>query len=100
MTLKLSYNEFDGLYQLLADAVENAYGGTDFEKKLRTQILVEIYVKFHSKSVIKKQQYTVTLAPREALCWWVLFNRHHLPPTSFLGNLLNKINNGIHQKFI
>lgn len=102
MKLKLSYNEFNALYEILESAIEDYNSGTiNFEKKLRYVILVETYKKFYQQALISKQEYRITLKPHEALNWWLFFAQYNrLPATSYEGNLLNKINFEIHQKYI
>ena len=63
-------------------------------------LIVEVYLKFYSQAAIAKSKYTVTLKPYEAVNWFNVFSTHHFEVTSYQGNLLNKINNAIHQQFI
>lgn len=98
MKLKLSNQEFLALYRLL-QTMNSKYVCLDMEDKLLHVLLTAIYIRLHTMSIIRKEKYSVKLTEAEALCLWITTHDHKLSPQSFEGNLLDIINNSIHQKF-
>lgn len=98
MKLKLTYQEFDALYKIF-QALCNKYACADMIDKLLHVLLSGIYIKLHTKSVIRKEAYSIKLTEAEAICFWEVLHDHKLPDGSFEGNLLNIICQSIHQKF-
>ena len=98
MKLKLTYQEFMALY-LIMQQLNHKHECRDMDDKLFHVILTGIFIKLHRLSVIKKPKYSVKLTEAEALCFWITLQKHGLAEASFEGNLINTINNSIHQKF-
>lgn len=99
MKLKLTHSQFDCMYKLLQNPVSffRDRGGDMYDALLAT-IMAGLFQKFYHKAFIKKQQYKITLAPHEALAFWLYFNEHDFENESFEGNLLNTICAQIHQQ--
>lgn len=98
MKLRLSYQEFDALYKIFQQLC-NKYACEDMLDKLLHVLLTCIYIKLHTKSVIRKETYSVKLSEAEAICFWEVLHDHKLGNETFEGNLLNTICQLIHQKF-
>ena len=98
MKLKLSHQEFTALY-LLLQHINDKYACVDMEDKLLHVLLTSTYIKLHKVSIIKKPKYSVKLSEAEAMAFWICTHDHGLNESSFEGNLLNSINNSIHQKY-
>jgi len=98
MKLKLTNQEFMALY-LIMQQLNHKYVCHDMEDKLFHVLLTGIYMKLHKISIINKAKYSVKLSEAEAISFWVILHDHILSNESFEGNLINTINNSIHQKF-
>jgi hypothetical protein len=98
MKLKLTHQEFFALYLALQHLCSKQ-ACVDMEDKLYHVLLTGIFIKLHRISIIKKEKYSVKLAEAEAMALWICTHDHKLKESSFEGNLLNAINNSIHQKF-
>ncbi len=99
MKLKLTHSEFMCLHGILKNPIYffRDYGGDMYEALIST-IILSIYQKFYVRAFIKKKMYSIKLSPQEAIAFWLFFNDHEFDNASFEGNLLNKINNSIHQQ--
>jgi hypothetical protein len=98
MKLKLTAQEFFALYALLQQ-LNHKYVCEEMEDKLYHVLLTGAFIKLHKISIIKKEKYSVKFSEAEAIAFWICTCDHKLPESSFEGNLLNGINNSIHQKF-
>ena len=98
MKLKLSNTEMMLLYELLT-AMHNKFVCEDMGDKLLHVLLTCIYMKLHKISIIKKPEYRVKISEAEAMAFYISLERHNLGFGHSTGNLINKINNEIHQKF-
>lgn len=98
MKLKLTKQEFMALYQLLQQ-LNHKYVCQDMEDKLYHILLTSLFIRFHKVSIIIKPQYSIKIAEAEAIALWVCTHDNKMPESSFEGNLLNTINNSIHQRF-
>jgi len=98
MKLKLSNNELAALYELL-QKMNDKFTCEDMMDKIIHVLLTEIYVKMHKTIVLKKEKYSIKLTAAEAMAFYIATERHNLGFSNFTGNLLNQINNSIHQKF-
>jgi hypothetical protein len=98
MKLKLTRQEFLALYNIM-QTLNQKYACQDMQDKLFHVIMTRIFIKLHKISVIVKSECRVKLSEEEAIAFWIIFNDNGLDQASFEGNLLNTINNHIHQKF-
>lgn len=98
MKLKLTKQEFLALYQLLQQ-LNHKYICQDMEDKLFHILLTSLFIRLHRISVISKPKYSVKISEAEAIAFWVCTHDNKMPESSFEGNLINTINNSIHQKF-
>jgi hypothetical protein len=99
MKLKMTKEEFTALYRLLQHMVQKEVP-PGIEITLLYSVLFSVYVKFYKKAIEEKKKYSVTLEDHEACAWWMFFDRFPIPEHMvFERNLLQTINNSIHQKF-
>lgn len=98
MKLKLTYDQFMALHDLFRD-VSHKYGAQDFWDKLLHIHTTTIFKRMYQLAINKKPKYTLSLSDEQAIAFWLLTHDHKQPDASFLGNLLNTINNSIHQKY-
>lgn len=98
MKLKLTYQQFDALYKIFQQLCDK-YRCEDMLDKLLHVLLTCIFIKLHTKSVIKKEAYNVKLDEAEAIAFWEVLHDHKLGNETFEGNLINIICQSIHQKF-
>ena len=98
MKLKLTHAELMALYNLL-QAMNEKWVCDDMEDKLLHVLLTGIFIKLHKTVIIRKEKYGIKLTEAEAMAFYICFQRHSLGFSDYTGNLVNQINNSIHQKF-
>lgn len=100
MKLKLTKAQFKALYALFQRFIVHADAKT-LEAKLLRAVLFGIYKKMYDKDINDKQKYSITLKDAEALAFWIFFNKYFYFPAEMIyeSNLVQTINNNIHQKF-
>jgi hypothetical protein len=98
MKLKLTAAEFHALYAFFEHMIKDARP-SDMNGKMLHSILMEIYEKMYRKAFKKKSSYTITLKDHEAVGFYMFFTAFPVPSEMvFEANLINTINNSIHQK--
>ncbi|NNV54562.1 hypothetical protein [Limnovirga soli] len=100
MKLKLTYNEFMCLYNILkqGSSFTRDYGG-DMYHLLLQSCLVSLHQKFYKKAFLKEKTYSIKMEAHEALAFWLSYADHELDHFSFEGNLLQSVLNNIHKQF-
>lgn len=98
MKMKLTYIQFMALYGILKTIAVSVMP-SDIEARRDHVIILCIYQKFYAKAWEKKKKYSISLKPHEAMTWFIYFSVHNLDNATLEGNVLNTINNIIHQKF-
>lgn len=98
MKLKLTYIQFMALYAILK-TVAIAEMPDGIEARRDQTIIVAIYQKLYAKAFERKMSYSIKLQPHEAMTFYIYFSLHDFPNSTLEGNILNTINNSIHQKF-
>lgn len=99
MKLKLSHAEFDAIFQLLAGTMQMTTQQFSMEERLSFALLAKTYLRFYKKAVFKKKNYSVSLPDEECINWWLFFTYARMPQDTFIVNLVQGINNNIHQQF-
>lgn len=102
MKLKLTYIEFDALYQLLAAIINLKVNNNSYADKLTIALLAKTYFRFYKKAMVKKPKYTVSLPAEEALNWYLFFMSPNVKlPLQDLHtiNLIRTINHSIHHQY-
>lgn len=98
MKLKLTHDEFIALHDMFRD-ISHKYMAQDFWDKLLHVLSTTLFLKMYKMAVYKKPKYTLKLSEEECISFYLLTHDHKLDDASFLGNMLNRINATIHQKF-
>ena len=98
MKLKLSVSEFITFYHWLKWMVFDLQVSS-WENKLAQANIISLHHKFHIKSDTCKNRYCITMTPAEAIAFYLLTRDLQLSNSSYTGNLFNKVNSTIHQKY-
>ncbi|MGQ0738259.1 MAG: hypothetical protein ACT4OJ_04295 [Bacteroidota bacterium] len=99
MKLKLTYSEFQALYNLLA-LVCTAITPRGIESQVLHGVLFRMYRRFYTKAIKVKKKYTIGIEADEACAFWMFFGRYDMwQQDEFTRNLVLQLNNSIHQKY-
>jgi hypothetical protein len=97
MNLKLTSQQLNALLHLLTIVVDKHQSKDMWDKLLRIE-LTTLHLKFAKQALVKKISYRLKISEAEAVAFWLTFSDHNLPTDSFEGNLIDILNNNIHQK--
>lgn len=99
MKLKLTYSEFNALYQLLA-AICTGIKPAGIEAQVLHGVLFRMYRRFYTKAIKVKKKYAITIEADEACAFWIFFGKYDMyQQDDFTRNLVRQLNNSIHQKY-
>lgn len=98
MKLKFNHKEFLLLYNLLQAQYTIRPGTTQIIDSMVEALRAEMLLKLHGKILIKKKEYSIRLSPAQAAAFWIMFNTHIFPHSSFEGHVLTTLCNHIHQQ--
>ncbi|MGE5518866.1 MAG: hypothetical protein ACM3VS_02985 [Candidatus Dadabacteria bacterium] len=93
LTLNLSHSDFLTFYALLADANNRKPNIHDFFDMLLHNIMVDVYQLFHKEGAEEKSGYTIQLAPKECMAFWLYWTDHPFASTTLAGKMLDQVNN-------
>ncbi|MCC6290164.1 MAG: hypothetical protein IT249_19975 [Chitinophagaceae bacterium] len=97
MKLKLTAAEFNSLYLLLTEIVNNSKP-IGILHHVVYGIIYRVFRKFYNKAIQKKREYKITLDADEACAFYLFFSKNPLSNQDFFTqNLIHTINNKIHQ---
>ena len=100
MKLKLTKAEFKALYALFSNMIVAAKP-KGMQTKLLHAILYKIYEQMYRKAIKDKKAYSLILETEQELAFWLFFSKFTLPSEMvFETNLIDRINDSIHQKHI
>ena len=98
MKLKLTYAEFTVLYSLLQDVCIGIMP-KGIQQQVLHGVLFRLFKKFYNKALLMKQKYSINLEADECCAFYMFFHQFDMAGQEiFTINLVNKINNAIHQK--
>lgn len=101
MKINLSYSEFWGLYGLFNNYIVPFKDVQQVEDVLIHVCLLPLFKKLYNKALERKKTYPLKFEAHEAVAFWLFWQMCPLPPEmAFETNLLLKINNLIHPKYI
>lgn len=99
MKLKLTYSEFNALYQLLAQ-VCTGIKPAGIEAQVLHGVLFRMYKRFYVKAIKVKKSYSISIEADEACAFWMFFSKFNMQGQELhTTNLVLQLNNSIHQKY-
>lgn len=100
MKVRLSHNEFFCLYMLLQHVVMQPTPVKGFQAIVLHGVIFSLYRKFHSRSIVIRTTYTMTMEPAEASAFYLFFTKFDMTQLdAFTVNLVNQLCNAAHQKY-
>ncbi|MDI3319153.1 hypothetical protein [Pinibacter soli] len=99
LLLRLNTSEFDTLFDLFESEVADCMPRGDYFELLWLVMIDVRERKIFPKSCRRESSYTITLEPYEAKAFSLFWRQHNLATTSYAGNLLDRINNEVHQHY-
>ena len=99
MKLKLSFAEFNTLHNLL-QVICIGLLPKGIQERVVHGCLFRLYKKFYNKAIEAKKKYSINMHDDEACAFYMFFSKFDMAGhDQFAVNLVNQLNNSIHQKY-